>query len=130
MTAAAAVLLAALLTAHCLGDFTPLATARIRQAKAEGGPLRYIALHAGIHAGLVGVAVLALAGPTPSALALAFGIELTTHFAIDTSRARLGVRLPVLADMQANPFWWALGVDQLLHGLVLVAIALLVAQGG
>lgn len=127
MTTAAAALLAALLAAHCLGDFTPLATARIRQAKAEGGPLRYIALHSGIHAALVGIAVLLAAGPAPSLLALAVGLELSTHFAIDMSRARLGVRLPALGDMHANPFWWALGVDQLLHGLVLVAIALLVS---
>lgn len=130
MTTAAAALMAALLAAHCLGDFTPLATARIHQAKAEGGPLRYILLHAAIHAGLVGAVVLLLASPTTSVLALAIGIQLTTHFAIDAVRARLGVLVPALADARANPFWWALGVDQFLHGLVLVAIALLAAPAG
>lgn len=128
MTTAGALLLAALLVAHCLGDFTPLATVRIRQAKAEGGPLRLIALHAAIHAALVGVAVLVAGGAAPATiLGLAVGLELTTHFAIDTGRARLGLRVPALGDMQTNPFWWALGVDQLLHGLALVGIALLVA---
>lgn len=126
MSAAAALLLAALLIAHNLGDFTPLATARIRRAKAEGGPLGLIAAHAAVHGVLVGLAALIVVGPSPSVLALAAGLELVTHFGIDAARTRLGVHVPVLADMHSNPFWWALGVDQLLHGLVLVGIAFLV----
>lgn len=126
MTTDALTLLLALLVAHALGDFTPLATERIRQAKAAGRPLGPIAEHAAIHGLLVGLAVLIVVGPSLSILALAAGLELVTHFAIDLTRARLGIRLPVLADMRSNPFWWALGVDQLLHGMVLVWIAYLV----
>jgi hypothetical protein len=85
-----------------------------------------IALHAAIHAALVAVAVLLVIRPALSIVALAAGVELATHFAIDLSRARLGRRVPLLSDLQSNPFWWSLGVDQLLHGLVLVAIAFLV----
>ena len=126
MSAAAALLLVALLTAHNLGDFTPLATARIRRAKAEGGPMGPIAAHAAIHGALVGLAVLIVIGPAASVLALAVGIELVSHFGIDAVRARLSVHVPALADMRSNPFWWTLGLDQLLHGLVLVGIAFLV----
>ena len=126
MTASGALLMAALLVAHGLGDFTPLVTARIRQAKAEAGPMRLIALHAGIHAGLVGLVVLLFSRPAAPVVALAVGIELTTHFVIDAGRARLGVAMPRFADMRTNPFWWVLGFDQLLHGLVLIWIAFLV----
>lgn len=126
MTLTAIVLLVALLVAHDLGDFTPLATARIRQAKADGGPMGPIAVHAAIHAVLVGIVVLLVIRPPPAVLGIAMSLEFLTHFAIDASRARLGLRVPALADMRSNPFWWALGVDQLLHTSVLVAIAVFV----
>jgi len=126
MSPGAALLLAALLLAHNLGDFTPLATERIRRAKAEGGPAGPIAAHAAVHAALVGLAVALVIGPPASILALAAGLELVTHFGIDMVRARLGIWVPALADMRSNPFWWTLGIDQLLHGLVLVGIAFLV----
>lgn len=126
MTREAAFLLAALLAGHCLGDFTPLATARIHRAKAEGGPVAFIAVHAAVHAALVGLVLLFVIGPPARVLALAVGLELSTHFGIDMTRARLGLRVPTLADMRSNPFWWALGADQFLHGLVLVWIAFIV----
>lgn len=126
MSAPGVLLLVALLIGHNLGDFTPLATASIRRAKAEGGPLHLIAVHAAVHGVLVGLAALIVVSPSASVLALAMGLELVTHFAIDATRTRLGVRVPALADMHSNPFWWALGIDQLLHGLVLVGIAFLV----
>lgn len=126
MTGEAAFLLAALLAAHGLGDFTPLATARIHRAKAEGGPVAFIAFHAAIHAALVGLVLLVVVGPSARILALAVGVELATHFGIDVARARLGLRVPALADTRSNPFWWALGTDQFLHGLVLVWIAFIV----
>ncbi len=126
MTATAAWLLVALLIAHNLGDFTPLATARMRAAKASGSPMGPIVAHAAVHAVLVGFAVLIVVRPTASVLVLAAGIELGAHFAIDATRARIGTRVPALTDPGSNPFWWALGVDQLLHGLVLVGIAVLV----
>ena len=123
MSTTAISLLAALFMAHFLGDFTPLATARMQRAKASGGPMGPIAAHAAVHAALVGLAVLLVARPAPSVVALAVLIELVSHFAIDAIRARLGTRLPVLSNPGSNPFWWALGVDQLLHGLVLIGIA-------
>lgn len=125
MSALALLLLVGLLVAHNLGDFTPLVTESIRRAKAEGGPMRLIAAHAAVHGILVGMAALVVVGPALPVLALAAGLEFVTHFGIDATRTRLGLRVPALADMHSNAFWWALGVDQLLHGLVLVGIAFL-----
>lgn len=126
MTGTAAWLLVALLVAHDLGDFTPLATERIREAKATGHPVGWIWMHAAIHAVLVSVAVMLVIGPSITVLALVAGLELATHFLIDLSKAHLGLRVPRLGDMRTNPFWWVLGVDQFLHGMVLVGIAFLV----
>jgi len=126
MSPTAAWLLIALLIAHTLGDFTPLATARMQRAKATGGPLGPIVAHAATHAVLVGFALLIVIRPPVSVLALATGVQLVAHFAIDAARARLGLRVPVLTDPGSDPFWWALGADQLLHGVVLVGIAVLV----
>ncbi len=125
MTAEAAVLLAALLVGHFLGDFTPLANARIQAAKANGGPMRFIAAHAGIHALLVAVVALVFAGPAAGLLALVVAIQFVTHFGLDAFRSRLGVSSPGLRDPKAGIFWTVLGLDQLAHGLVLVGIAAL-----
>ena len=50
-------------------------------------------------------------------------VEFWTHFGIDWFRGRQAANKPVLADTSGQTFWFALGVDQLLHALVLVGIA-------
>jgi hypothetical protein len=123
LTAEATWLLFGLLAGHFLGDFTPLATARMQEAKASGGPLGPILTHASVHAGIV-VAVLALlASPPVAILAGAAAIELTTHFLLDAARAKLAAFIPAVGDANHKAFWSLLGFDQLLHALVLVAIA-------
>jgi len=126
MSAQAVVLLAALMVGHFLGDSTPLSTPRMLEAKARGGPLLPIVAHAAVHAVLTGLAVMAVARPAPAVLALALVIEFVSHFSLDAFRARLGVRVPALANPGDGLFWTALGLDQLAHGLVLVWIAALV----
>ena len=123
MSTTATTLLVALFVGHFLGDFTPLATARMQKAKAQGGPMGPIAAHAGVHTLLAAISVLAVLRPGLSVVAAVAAVELVTHFAIDAVRARIGVRVSALSDPSSNPFWWALGVDQLLHGLVLIGIA-------
>ncbi len=63
MTGQAAWLVAGLLLAHFIGDYTPLATSRMQDAKSGGTPIAPIAGHALIHAKLVAVAVLAIDRP-------------------------------------------------------------------
>ncbi len=125
MSTQAAVLLALLFVGHFLGDFTPLATARMQEAKARGRPQRLIAAHAAVHAVLTGVAVALVVGLQPSVLALVVGVQFVTHWGLDAFRARLGIRFPALADPGENAFWTGLGLDQLAHGLVLLAISLI-----
>ena len=121
MTVQAAILLAVLLVGHFLADFTPLATARMQEAKANGGPLRLIAAHAALHAMFTGVAVALVVSPEPSVLALVVALQFVTHWGLDAFRARLGVGVPALSDPGKNAYWTALGLDQLAHGLVLLA---------
>ncbi len=125
MTAQALWLMAALLVAHYLGDFTPLATARMQEAKANGGPLLPIAAHALVHTFLVTAIVAVLVGTAGALLAAVAALEFGTHFALDAFRARLGRRVPAFKDPGRNSFWYMLGADQLAHGLVLVGVAAL-----
>lgn len=126
MTGADFVLLSLLLVAHCLGDFTPLATPAMRAAKSGEGPVGGIVAHAGVHAGLVLVA-LALARVPWTLVLGGAGVELVTHFGIDWGRMRIGVGRPGLQDPGRDAFWRLLGLDQLAHGIVLMAIAVWVA---
>jgi hypothetical protein len=125
MTIQAFWLLAGLLAVHSIGDFSPLATARMLEAKSNGGPLSQIAVHALVHTILVTIIIVVVAGAALPLIAIAAAIEFTTHFALDAGRSRLGQRYPALNDVRRNAFWYALGVDQLGHALVLVGLAAL-----
>ncbi len=113
-------LLISLLVCHYLADFCLTAPAMIR-AKADGRNPWPILLHAGIHAGLVGICLLCWQTPWKPLLLLML-LELVTHFLIDTAKGRLSARFPALADMQQKPYWMLYGLDQLLHLIVLVLI--------
>ena len=126
MTAQAAILVAALFVAHFVGDYTPLASARMQDAKSSGKPIGPIAAHALIHALLAASAVAVVAHPGWTTVVIAAAIVLGTHFGIDLLRGRLGATHPDLSDPGKQAFWTALGFDQLLHGLVLIGVAWLV----
>lgn len=126
MTEQTAVLLIFLFVGHFLGDFTPLATARMLEAKLTGSPIGPIALHALVHAVLVGLAVAAIARPVPMFILAAVSVEFWTHLGLDWVKGKMSVRRPALGDPGQPVFWTALGIDQLAHALVLVGIAFLV----
>ncbi len=126
MTGDALWLLGALFLAHYLGDFTPLLTARMLEAKAQGSPLKPIAGHAAVHSVLVGVAVAVLVAPAWSLLLAVCGIEFGTHFVIDATRGGLARVFPVLRDPERGVYWHVFGLDQLAHMLVLLGLAALV----
>ena len=125
MTEQAAVLLVFLFVGHFLGDFTPLATARMLEAKLTGSPIGPIALHALVHAVLVGLAVAAIARPVPMLILAAVTVEFWTHLGLDWVKGKMSVRRPALGDPGQPVFWTAFGIDQLAHALVLVGIAFL-----
>lgn len=128
MTGQAAVLVAALFSAHFLGDYTPLASSRMQDAKSVGTPIGPIAVHALIHALLAAAVVLAVAGPGTTMVVVAAAIVFGTHLGIDVVRGRLGANHPDLSNPERQAFWTALGFDQLLHGLVLIGVAWLVLR--
>ena len=89
--------MAALLICHYLADFCLTFPAMIR-AKADGRSPWPIMLHAGIHAGLVGICL------------LVWGISWKLFMA----------HYLILTDMKKKPYWMLYGFDQLLHLLVIV----------
>lgn len=115
-----ALLLIVLLICHFLADFC-LTTPKMIRAKADGRNIWPILLHAGVHALLVGVCLLAF-GVSWRLMLLLMLAELVTHFLIDTGKGRITARFPKLADMQQKPYWMLYGFDQLLHQLVIIGI--------
>jgi hypothetical protein len=123
MSGQAAALLAALLVAHYAGDFSPLVTARMLDAKRRASPIGPILAHASVHGLLVAGVVALLAQPALPILLVVAGAEFGTHFAIDMGRGRLMRRFAALRDAGSDAFWRLLGLDQLAHASVLVWIA-------
>lgn len=119
-------IVSALLVAHYVGDFSPLATAGMQRAKANGGPLLVIAGHAGVHGVLVALVATIFAAPGGRFVFAAALIVFVTHFALDAAKARLGRRFPLLNAPQNKEFWYVLGLDQLGHALVLVGLTPLI----
>ncbi len=126
MSAEVVWLLVGLFAAHYLGDFTPLLTERMLAAKREGRPVGPVALHGTIHGALAAGAIGITAAPPLGVLGLGAAIVLVSHFAIDLGRAQFSARYAALRDSGHRAFWGALGFDQLLHGLVLIAVAAVV----
>ena len=112
--------LISLLICHYLADFCLTTPAMIR-AKADGRNVWPIMLHAGIHALLMGLCLLAW-GISWKMLLLLMLVEWGSHFLIDTAKGRITAHYPVLADQQQKPYWMLYGFDQLLHLLVIVYI--------
>lgn len=113
-------LLVSLLLCHYLGDYCLTFPAMIR-AKADGRKPWPIAVHAGIHALLVG-ACLATFGIGGMTVLVMMALELITHFIIDTGKAWLTASSALLRDNKRKPYWMLYGFDQLLHQMVVVAI--------
>jgi len=115
-------LLCLLLVAHFAGDFTPLATRKMQEAKVGLRHPGLIAAHAGVHTVLV-FAVVEIVVRSWSLALVAAAIQFPAHLAIDFVKMKIGRGFDALSDPDRSLFWTFLGFDQLLHGLVLVAIA-------
>ncbi len=113
-------LLVGLLACHYLADFC-LTWPALIQSKADARSIRPILLHAGVHAVLMGCCLLVYGVDARLFLILTL-LELITHFLIDTIKAHVSVRFPLLADIKQKAYWVLFGLDQLLHQMVVVAI--------
>lgn len=77
-------------------------------------------LHAGLH--VLGTAFLFLyVNPGPKIVALILAGEFVVHYHIDWAKEQIVKRCKLTTEDSA--FWWALGVDQFLHGATYVTIA-------
>ncbi len=123
MSSAALALLVTLFFAHVLGDFTPLTTRSMLEAKAIGRPVGPVFAHAAVHAVLTAAAVTLASGADVASVGWAALIQLGAHFVIDWTRGRAGGRWPSLRDPSTQAFWTALGLDQFLHAATLLGIA-------
>ena len=106
---------------HWAADYTHLSTAWMLNAKRLGKPILPILAHAGVHATLMGFAMLVLHGAT-LALQLAL-FQLITHFLIDLWKGRMNGWFPKLQSPANKWHWIVFGADQYLHQLVLIAMA-------
>lgn len=107
-----------LLVKHALADFL-LQTDRIFREKGRYGAPAGL-LHALIHILLTAPVFLLFPGGGPALAALLLGCEFLAHYHIDWLKEQI-VKHEGWSPNDAI-FWWALGIDQLLHGLTYVAI--------
>jgi Protein of unknown function (DUF3307) len=116
------IVLAVLATKHVVFDFFLQSLAQIRNKQIYGHPSGL--LHAGGHATGTCLAFFIVTPP----IAIAFGImvaEFVVHYHIDWLKEKIGNRLKLRPDQKT--FWVAIGIDQWLHQLTYIGIALVLA---
>ena len=106
--------LLALFLGHLLGDFTPLLTSKMIEAKEKGKPLLPILIHASVHAAFVFFFLMIFKVAFFTAISCAV-FEMFAHFAIDTMKGKAAVKYPCTKNPKKQMFWTILGVDQFLH---------------
>jgi hypothetical protein len=107
-----------LLVKHTAADFI-LQTDQIFRQKGQYGAPGGL-LHALIHICLTAPVFLLFAGGSPVLAATLLAGEFMVHYHIDWLKEQI-VRREGWSPKD-TAFWWALGIDQLLHGLTYVAI--------
>ena len=113
-------LLVALLVCHYFADFCLTMPMMIR-AKADGKNPWPIALHAAIHAVMMGACLL-IYGIGCRRILVLMMIEFISHFVLDLSKAKISYKFPYWSNNQHKPYWILYGLDQLLHQMVVILI--------
>jgi hypothetical protein len=103
---------------HFVADY-PLQVPFMLRGKSRGGFawLGPLAVHCGVHAALT-LVICAVIQPRLWWLAL---VDFTIHFAMDRIKAS-PVLLGRFHDPESRPFWFCLGVDQMVHHLTSIFI--------
>ncbi|SFV38908.1 DUF3307 domain-containing protein [Hyphomicrobium facile] len=107
-----------LLVKHAIADFILQTDQIFRQKGSYGAPGGL--WHALIHILLTAPVFLLFPGGGPGLAAVLLGGEFVLHYHIDWTKEQI-VRREGWTPKDKY-FWWALGIDQLLHGLTYVAI--------
>jgi len=113
-------ILIGLFICHWLADYTHLSTAWMLNAKRFGRPSFPILVHASVHTLLMSLVLLCLG--VQNILVLA-SFQLLTHFLIDTLKGKMNLWFPALQSPANKWHWVVFGFDQLLHALVIIAMA-------
>lgn len=122
-----AVVLILLNVCHWLGDYTHLSTTEMLQAKRIGKPLLPIFCHAFTHS-LLFFLLFCFFVDNASLIGICVLIELISHFGIDVLKGKMNVWFPSLANPVNKLHWYVFGLDQLLHQIVIIIIAISVVQ--
>ena len=127
-------ILIGLFVCHWLADFTHLSTDWMLSAKKFGKSLFPILCHAFVHALLMGVFLeiyyySQLRNYNPIDFNFTFidkliVFQLATHFLIDVWKGRMNGWFPALQSPANKWHWVVFGFDQLLHGIVIILMAL------
>lgn len=115
-------ILIALFICHWLADYTHLSTAWMLNAKRLGKPLHPILAHASVHGFLMFIALVVLGVNTYLAAQLSVG-QMWAHFVIDVWKGKMNDWFPTLQSPDNKWHWIVFGLDQLLHALVIIAMA-------
>lgn len=107
-----------LLVKHAIADFILQTDQIFRQKGSYGAPGGL--WHALIHILLTAPVFLLFPGGGPALAAVLLAGEFVVHYHIDWTKEQI-VRREGWTPKDKY-FWWALGIDQLLHGLTYVAI--------
>lgn len=107
-----------LLVKHAIADFILQTDLIFRQKGSYGAPGGL--WHALIHILLTAPVFLLFPGGAPGLAAVLLAGEFVVHYHIDWTKEQI-VRREGWTPKDKY-FWWALGIDQLLHGLTYVAI--------
>lgn len=113
----------AFLAKHFLADFLLQTDWMAAGKDRPQGWLLPLAAHAGVHGAMTGVLFLAVA-PSMAWLGL---VDMLVHGAIDRLKS-ISTRRKALTPRQ-TAFWWLFGLDQTLHHLTHIGLAILLAAG-
>lgn len=114
--------LVVLITKHLFFDFFLQSLSQIRNKRIYGHPDGM--LHAAGHAAGTSLAFFIITPPMTVGIAILIA-ELVVHYHIDWLKEQIGFGLKLHPDQKI--FWAAFGIDQWLHHLTYLAIALVLA---
>lgn len=120
-------ILVLLFICHWLADYTPLSRPFMLKAKRLGKPLFPIFIHAAMHTMLMSLVSGWFIGFTNDWAYLVI-FQWVTHFLIDVWKGRMNGWFPALQSPANKWHWIVFGFDQLLHAIVIIYMAEIIAK--
>ena len=108
---------------HYVADF-PLQTRYMLAKFDERGWVIPLASHCSVHAFLTGLLLVSTGFVPPWLILVLMTFDFTVHFIMD--RVKASPKMLGRYDIKDRRFWWALGLDQMVHHLTHYAIVYIV----